>query len=284
MYGIVAGDAVARGGDIVVHRGGLITGNAVAIAGRVRFDGGTVRGAVVTLDDLGPATAPLSPRDRALRNLTVVGVSALILLVIGLGVVANASDNLQAVADALERQYGRSLIAGLAGQAAFLPLLVVICLALVLSVIGILLVPFAAVVYGIVAAGLVTIGLLATAVVIGRGWRAAPVPTGRSQKAATVRAMALGIGAISAPFAAAALFAPWPQAEPFARATAIAAGWVACTAGLGAAIVSRAGIRRIRPPQLERALATASWQTPTPVTGVAAARRPAAMPTPSRPQ
>ena len=57
---------------------------------------------------------------------------------------------------------------------------------------------------------------------------------------------------------------------------ALAAGpRVAVTAGFGAVLISRAGTRRTVPPQAPVApLDDMSWQTPTPVSGVAAARRP----------
>ena len=55
---------------------------------------------------------------------------------------------------------------------------------------------------------------------------------------------------------------------------AVAVTWVAATAGLGAAVVSRGGVRRATAPAARRALNTSSWATPTPVAGVTAARRP----------
>jgi hypothetical protein len=57
------------------------------------------------------------------------------------------------------------------------------------------------------------------------------------------------------------------------RAAAVAASWAAVTLGLGAAILSRAGTHR-RLASGSRPVELAAWQTPTPVTGVVAARRP----------
>ena len=48
------------------------------------------------------------------------------------------------------------------------------------------------------------------------------------------------------------------------------------TLGLGAAILSRAGTHR-RVASGSRPVELAAWQTPTPVTGVVAARRPVAV-------
>jgi hypothetical protein len=73
----------------------------------------------------------------------------------------------------------------------------------------------------------------------------------------------------------AALLVWSPLAATVLRAAAIAATWVAVTLGLGATILSRAGTHR-KIPEGARPIELASWQTPTPLTGVVAARRPIA--------
>ncbi|HVZ47554.1 MAG TPA: polymer-forming cytoskeletal protein, partial [Gemmatimonadaceae bacterium] len=224
VYGTVTGDVVTVRGNIVVHDKGTITGNAIAIDGTVRTDGGTVGGETLVLSDVA-APPPQPPMERLTRQLALVGAWLVMLLVIGIGVLAFASDNLAAVADALERHYGNSLVAGLAGQVAFAPLLVAVVVALVLSLLGILLVPFAMVAYVIIAAGLITLGFLATAVVIGRGWRPAPAGSGRAQRGATLRAMIVGSVVLLAPWLVAALLSPWPVGESVARGVALAVTW-----------------------------------------------------------
>ena len=93
------------------------------------------------------------------------------LVVVGIGVLVFASPNLDAVSDALERGFGRSLLAGIATQLALAPALALLCVGLVLTILGALLIPFAVVAYILAAAGLVTLGLLAIAR-IGRPHRA----------------------------------------------------------------------------------------------------------------
>jgi hypothetical protein len=69
------------------------------------------------------------------------------------------------------------------------------------------------------------------------------------------------------------------------RSAAVALTWVAVTAGFGAALRSRAGTRVGRPLATATAGAgspVAAWQTPTPIAGVVAARRPT-MPGAARP-
>ena len=283
VYGTVVGDVVTFRGDIIVHERGEVTGNAVAIGGVVHLRGGHVGGQTLTLSDElpgGSGVVAQTPAQRVLKQLALVAGWLGVLLALSIGVLVLAPDNLATVADALERHYGSTLVAGVAGQVAFAPLLLALLVALVLSILGILLVPFAAVAYAIVAAGLVTIGFLATAVVIGRIWRSAPAGSERARRAATLRAMAIGIFVLLTPWALAALLAAWPLAESLARGVAFAITWVAATAGLGATLISRAGIQRAQSRQAARAMASPSWQTPTPISGVVAARRPAATPSP----
>ena len=279
VTGTVTGDVVTWRGDIVVHTGGVVTGNAIAIGGVVRLDGGQVHGQTLTVDDAG--SAPVAAPARILDRLAIVAGWLAIALAVSVGVLVFAPHNLSAVADVLERHYGSTLVAGLAGQLALAPVLLAIVVALVLSLLGILLIPFAIVVYVIIAAGVVTLGLLATAVVIGRGWRSAPPGTERARTPATLRALVVGIVVLLSPWLVAALLALWPTAELIARGMAFTMTWVAATAGLGATLISRAGIKRAESGFAKRAMSVAGWQTPTPVSGVAAARRPAQTPSPT---
>jgi hypothetical protein len=64
------------------------------------------------------------------------------------------------------------------------------------------------------------------------------------------------------------------------RAVAAGITWVAATLGLGAAMLSRAGTAAERKSGKPADPPAAGWQTPTPIAGVAAARRPV----PARPE
>jgi hypothetical protein len=150
---------------------------------------------------------------------------------------------------------------------------VVLVVALTLSLIGILLIPFAVVAYAIAIAGLVTLGFLAVAQLVGGAvWRSTRDTTARSR---ALRALAVGLAIFFALWMIAAALEWSPLSATIVRAAALAVTWTAMTLGLGAAILSRAGTHRkvvagTRPVEL------ASWQTPTPLTGVVAARRPVA--------
>jgi hypothetical protein len=86
----------------------------------------------------------------------------------------------------------------------------------------------------------------------------------------------VGIAIFFALWLVAALLGWAPLAASVVRAAALAATWAALTLGLGAAILSRAGTHR-RVASGKRPIELAAWQTPTPITGVIAARRPVAV-------
>ncbi len=286
LRGTVNGDAVAWHGDVVVAPGAVVHGNAVAIAGKVRLEGGLVDGDVRALvGDLGqsaPADAPKSGGAVA-RSLVFTAAWLAVLIIIGIGVLVVASPNLDAVTDALEASVGRALIVGIAGQVAIIPVLTVLCVALTLTILGILLIPFAVVAYVLVVAGLLTLGFLAVARIVGRALRGAAKAGGtgdRERRAAALFAVVAGVVILMAPWFLASSLAWSPLAHVIVRTMAVAITWVAATAGLGATLISRGGVRRRTAPAAVKAMNAASWQTPTPIGGVVAARRPTPYSTP----
>jgi hypothetical protein len=278
VRGIVNGSVWAYHGSIVVHTGGEVRGDAVALSGKVTLDGGRVTGDVRSLDgDLAPVgtpVVPVSPQAATTRALLLSAAWLGVLIVVGIGVLVFASTNMDAVSDALERDFGRAFLAGIVGEIALLPVLGLVCLGLVLTVLGILLIPFAVVAYVLAAAGLVTIGYLALARVAGRSLARTGDATERDRRAGSLKAMLIGLVLAMSPWFLAGGMAWNPTASLILRTVAVAVTWVAATAGLGAALVSRGGVKRAAAPAAQRAMASASWQTPTPVAGVVAARRP----------
>lgn len=280
VRGTVDGPVVSLSGDVIVHPGGIVTGDAVSVGGRVVADGGRVDGELRTMSSLplllptgvaAAAAAPSAARS-TLDAIRLVTGSFAVLLVVAIGVLLFAGRNLDEVVGTMERSFARAFWVGLLGQLLILPVLVLLIVALALTVIGILLIPFAIVAYAIAAAGLVTLGFLAVARLIGGAvWQV----EGASARARAFVALAVGIGGFFALWLVAAAFGWAPLAASVLRAAALAATWAAMTLGLGAALVSRAGTHR-RVASGQRPIELASWQTPTPITGVIAARRPLA--------
>jgi hypothetical protein len=279
VYGTVNGDAVAIGGDVIVHGGGRITGNAVAALGSVTLAGGVVGGEMRQLGGaIGAiprgATATES-RVGATRHAVALAASWLVILVlIGIGVLVFATSYLDGVTESLEGRFGRSFWAGIAAQLAIAPVLALLIVALAVTVLGILLIPFAIVAFILAVAGLITLGFLAVARVTGESLAPA-TRRGYHAQGAALRALVVGVVLYMGLWVVASAFAWAPIVGTLLRGVAVAITWVAATAGLGAAVLSRGGTRRPSAPVSSPApVNDLPWQTPTPVTGVVAARRP----------
>lgn len=294
IYGYVNGDAVAYEGDVILRPGATVTGDAIAVRGRVRLLGGVVGGDARSVrGSLAPpaesaAAAPAEPPTVRGELELVVGWLT-VLIIIGVGVLVFASGPLEGVVETLQRGFARSLLMGLAGQLAVLPLLLLVVVALAVTVLGILLIPFAIVAMVLGTAGLMMLGFLAVCRTSGgaiagpgrgssaRRVRARGAGPGQqlTERGAALRALLAGIAAFLAVWLVAALLTPVPAAAALVRGLAFVLTWVAVTAGFGAALLSRAGTRRMPPtepePEPEEEI---SWQTPTPIGGVVAARRP----------
>jgi hypothetical protein len=198
-----------------------------------------------------------------------------ILLVIGIGVLVFAETTFDPVVESLQERFGRAFWYGLLAQLATIPLLLVILLALALTVVGILLIPFAIVAYAVALAGALTLGFLAvarfTGAAITGGGRGSTAP----KRGVSLRALVIGLAIYLGLWLAAAAFSWSPLAGSLLRAAALAVTWVAVTLGFGALIASRVALRRVQTGAAHAGAADPMvWQTPTPVTGVAAARRP----------
>src|SRR4051812_30732896 len=127
IFGTVDGDVFALGGDIRVHKGALITGDAWAAAGSVIIDGGLVEGRKRAIPIARPSvpgltrtsTEPLSTT----QTVKLVCAWFAILIMIGIGVMVFAEGSLDGVVIALERGFARSFWIGVMGQVVLLPAL-----------------------------------------------------------------------------------------------------------------------------------------------------------------
>ena len=277
VYGTVNGDAIAIGSDVIVDPGARITGNAVSALGAVTLAGGTVGGEIRQLAGaLGavPQAAEAESPARSTRHALALSSSWLIILVLmAIGVLLFAGDYLDGVVDSLEGRFGRSFWAGIATQLALAPVLCLLVIALAVTILGVLLIPFAIVAFVLAVAGLITLGFLAIARITGES--VAPAASKRySARGAALRALVVGVSIYMGLWVLASAFAWAPVVETVIRGVAVAITWVATTAGLGAAVISRGGTRRSAPTASFAAVNDIPWQTPTPVTGIVAARRP----------
>ncbi len=228
--------------------------------------------------------------------LAVAGVFG-IGLIIGLVVLTTAEEALTAVAKTAARDISGSFWIGLHWQLLAVPLLVVLVVACAISIVGILVIPIAALAWALAFTGAFTLGTLGVALVIGRAL--AGRGTGRTERSAALRGLTVGLAILSLIWFGAAIAANVPVAGAIARLIAVAFTWAVATVGLGAVVKSRMGVTQLSmrfggshfggsgfgvsgftspwgsastPTTTE--VSAPGWQTPTPVQGVVAARRP----------
>jgi hypothetical protein len=289
IYGHLRGNLVTVRGDVVVHPGGVVSGDVLTLGGEVRDEGGEIGGEVRTLRSttlLSPAS-PLEPAPTALqtvlrRSAGVLGVF-LTLTVLGFGLVMFGRQNLETVSDTVSHSFGRAFVTGLIGQILLLPTFGMLVVGLVLSVAGILLLPFAVAVFAMLAVIGIVGGYLAVAHALGETYTRRRMALGAVIGSPnSYRYLLIGLLALTTLWAAWALFGWVPVAGSIIWGAAFFVSWLLGTAGFGAALLSRAGIRenfagRLLPPEA----LTDEYLWATPQFGVPAGRRPGTR-TPSR--
>ncbi|MEP6765593.1 MAG: hypothetical protein ABJB66_14860 [Gemmatimonadaceae bacterium] len=207
---------------------------------------------------------------RTRRALVAVSAVAGIGIFIALMVLMTAQAPLEAVARAAERDISRSFWVGVMWQVLATPLLLTVALALTLTIILIPAIPIAMLLWALAYAGAMTLGLFAVALVLGR---AVLRKKTNFDKSALLSSLLCGLMVLAAVWLAAAFLVSVPIAGILSRLIALALSWVVATVGLGAVVRSRGGTLREH-MEVTTELAAPSWQTPTPVFGVVAARKP----------
>jgi len=250
IRGVVLGDAVTLFGNLTLHEGAYVQGDAVAVGGRVRVRGGNVGGNIVTSGrrhgedytwETDGTDASRIDRDEPrsiLGSLFAVFIAMAMLSVTGVIAAAVMPHRIDAVARKLEASVGRAFAAGLIVELGFVPILLLVLFTLIITILGILLIPFAVVAVPMLYAVLGALGWFATATLVGRGLGGQD----GADRRAVMRSLAIGTVVLLLPFALAALLPGWGDGL---LALAIGVVWVATTAGFGAAVLSRGG----RPPR-----------------------------------
>jgi hypothetical protein len=284
IYGRLEGNLVTVEGDAVVHPGGLVSGDILALGGAVPDIGGEIGGEVRALRTSTVFPHPARPADAppasavatiGRRLAGVVGVF-LTLGVVGFGLVLFGRPNLEVVSDTVSHSFGRALVTGLLGQILLLPTFGMLVVGLILSVAGILLLPFAVIVYGLLVVVTGLGGFLAVAHAMGETYTRRRLASGIVIGSPnSYRYLLVGLGALASLWLAWSLFGWVPIAGDLIRGAALLVTWLLATAGFGAALLSRAGVRenfagRLIPPEA----LTDEYLWATPQFGVQAARRP----------
>ena len=290
VYGTLRGNLVTVRGDVVLHPGGVVTGDILTVGGEVRDLGGEIGGEVRTLraaSILAPgarvASETLTPMQSVLRRVAGVLGVFLTLSVLGFGLVMFGRQNLEVVSDTVSHSFGRAFVTGLLGQILLLPTFGMLVVGLILSVAGILLLPFAIAVFALLVVVGVVGGYLAVAHALGETYTRRRMALGVIIGSPnSYRYLLVGLLALTSLWAAWALFGWVPVAGSIVWGAAFFITWLLGTAGFGATLLSRAGIRENFSGRLFSPEAlTDEYLWATPQFGVPAGRRPPTR-TPSR--
>ena len=245
------------------------TARALPLAGSAIFGG--LRDALGRARSAAPAP-PLTPAAATLRSASITAGWYAVLVFIGLAMLVFAGDRLRQVTETLEHDAVGSLITGVIAIVTSVPALVGVIVVLALTIIGILLIPFAVVALLLAYAGLALLGFLAVASVMGRALLG-DRKTRMTERALALMGLLTGLTLLLSIWLAAAAFTWSPMVGLVLRSMALGLTAVALTAGVGAVVKSfRAASWRdgeIAAPVIDEL----AWQTPTPVGGVAAIRR-----------
>ena len=279
IHGRLVGNLVTVDGDVVLHRGAAVEGDVLAIGGRVRDGGGTVSGEIASLAEPVAARAVEAKAGGIIVTLhRAAGLAGvfLTLAVLGFALVLFGRPQLETVSDTVSHSFGRAFATGLVAQALVVPTFGMLVVGLALSLVGVLLIPFVVIAYALlVVIGLLG-GLLAVAHAMGETYTrrrmAAGADIGRPNSFRYLLAGLAGSGAVWATWVAVG----WvPVAGSLVQAAAILLTWLLGTAGFGAMLLSRAGLRENFAGRLIPAEAlTDEYLWATPQFGVPAVKRP----------
>lgn len=261
IQGEVTGNVVTLFGNITVRPGGHIGRDAVAVGGEIASEGSAKidgESRIIQGDDLrieevkieadeaahAVAVREVSAVDRVFTDVRDVVAIFIALAMLGFGTVFFGRRYLEVVADTASHSFGRSFVVGLLGQLLLLPTFAMLIVGLIFTLVGILLLPFAAVAFVIAAILAVVGGYLAIAHAIGE-----TVTRRRMAHGAFVRApnaygyLFAGLIGLLGLWAAAALTGWMGPVVIVFRVAAVIVTWIAATTGFGAVLLSRAGLR-----------------------------------------
>jgi len=280
VYGRVTGNLVTLDGDILVHRGAIIDGNALAMGGTVRNLGGVVSGQSETVDAaIDGAPAPNAVVGTALRLVGVFGAFATLALV-GFGLVLFGKSNLEIVSDTVGHSFLRSFLVGLLSQVLLVPTFGMLVVGLVLSVVGVLLVPFVVAVYALLVVAGVLGGFLAVTHAMGETQTRRRLARGAALSPNSYRYLLVGLASVATVWLAWGLFGWVPVAGALVLGAACLTTWLLATVGLGAFVLSRGGVKpSFAGRYLPTEMLTDEYLWATPQQGVPAIQRPPRKPT-----
>lgn len=238
VFGTINGDAVSLRGDVIVHRGGRVRGDAIALVGQVRNEGGRIDGRIRSIAGRGSrAVSYARPRSAASSVGQAFGWLA-VFLVIGVGTMLFAAEHLDRVVVTLRDGVGRSFWGGLLGGLAVMPTLVALVIGLAVTIVGIVFIPLAIFAFLALVLGVATLGFIAVARMTGRALTSGG-NRDLTEHGADLRALVVGVSVYIGIWIVAGVLSPVPLAGAVARMLAVAVTFVAFTTGFGAVVLTR---------------------------------------------
>ncbi|MGH7458447.1 MAG: hypothetical protein ACREKN_05085 [Longimicrobiaceae bacterium] len=248
VRGEVRGDAVVLGGSLILYEGSRVRGDVVVMGGSIRNRGGTIGGERVEKLRGGGGEVRVSPLARLGTGIAkILSTLALGLVLAGAGalLVFYGRRYLETVSDTVRASALRSGVVGLVSAFLILPAFVFLCLALVISIIGIPLLIVAVPLYWLAAVAAVGLGLLGAAHAIGE--RTVERREELLRYWNSYAYLFAGLGILVVPLIAAHLMGMTGFLGVVGYLIQLLGWlviWAAATVGLGAVILSRAGSRR----------------------------------------
>jgi len=161
---------------------------------------------------------------------------------LGFGALFFVPHRLEIVADTVRRSPIRSFFAGLFAQPLLLPALVTLVIGLVLTIVGVLVVPVAIIAFVLAVAAALVGGYLAVARVVGEIYARRRVQNGAYTAGwSTFRYLVYGLVGLLMIWAPGVLMRSVPVAGDILLVTALVFTWAMATTGFGATILSKAG-------------------------------------------
>lgn len=221
------------------------------------------------------SSPPLPPGQATVRALKLTLGWSAVLILLGLGVLVFAPEKLRRITETLGDDPANALVTGLIVDLATIPALIVLLILLTVTLLGILLIPFAIVAFLLMWMGIAALGFFAVAQVTGMAVMG-PKQRTMSQRGAALGGLITGLVLFLLPWLAAAGMTWSSTPALILRGIAVTVTAVAVTAGLGAVVRAHKPVRAAEyVPPATHTREDLAWQTPTPVGGVVAAKRPA---------
>ncbi len=291
IYGIVNGNLAALNGDVILHANARIEGDVIALNGRVTRGGGHVAGRVRSVNSLAlrPRVNRVAPRAPSLferRNVKqtfsfdAVGQNIATLLgffialaSIGFGLNFFMSRQLEVVSETVSGSFGKSFFAGLFAQPLLLPVGALLIAGLAITIVGIPLAVLVALALPVAVVGAAVTGYLAAAKSVGQSYLNRKIARGQSLVATPYRSTVYGLAGLLTVWMPAVALGWIPLVGQLLLVLAIISTWVMATAGVGAAILSRAGLRATFAGSTDRPALTDEHYWPMDASNYTPARR-----------